>query len=122
MSEYLEDTYRQLSARFDLYPNTPLVVVLYPQSEYYDVTDAPSWSGGVNDGKIRLPVKGLTSLSNELKSVLTHELTHSFVNIKTSKNCPVWLQEGLAQYEEGKRVEGQNFEIIQKLVSANQLP
>jgi hypothetical protein len=30
-------------------------------------------------------------------------LTHSFVGQKTGERCPVWLQEGIAQYMEGKR-------------------
>jgi hypothetical protein len=30
-------------------------------------------------------------------------LTHSFLTQKTGGRCPVWLQEGIAQYMEGKR-------------------
>jgi hypothetical protein len=32
-----------------------------------------------------------------------HELTHSFIEQKTLRRCPTWLQEGLAQYMEGRR-------------------
>ena len=42
-------------------------------------------------------------MTNELARVLKHELTHSFVSQKTGGRCPVWLQEGIAQYMEGKR-------------------
>jgi hypothetical protein len=68
-----------------------------------DITRAPSWSGALNDGRIRVPVEGLSSMTGELARVLKHELTHSFVAQKTGGRCPVWLQEGIAQYMEGKR-------------------
>ena len=42
-------------------------------------------------------------MTDELARVLKHELTHSFVGQKTDGRCPVWLQEGIAQYMEGKR-------------------
>jgi hypothetical protein len=42
-------------------------------------------------------------MTDELARVLKHELTHSFVGQKTGGRCPVWLQEGIAQYMEGKR-------------------
>jgi hypothetical protein len=50
-----------------------------------------------------VPVDGLTSVTGELARVLKHELTHSFLMQKTHGRCPVWLQEGVAQYMEGKR-------------------
>jgi hypothetical protein len=37
-----------------------------------------------------------------LARVLKHELTHSFVSQMTSNRCPTWLNEGIAQMEEGK--------------------
>ena len=78
-------------------------VILYTGQDFADITRAPNWAGAINDGRMRIPVEGLTSMTNELARVLKHELTHSFVAQKTGGRCPVWLQEGLAQYMEGKR-------------------
>lgn len=122
ITDFLESEHRELSSRFDFYPGSPIVVVLYPAQEYFTVTNAPVWSGGANDGKIKLPIKGLNTLTDEFRRVLTHELTHSFVDLKTSGNTPVWLQEGLAQYSEGKRVNGDGARILTDLISRNQLP
>lgn len=122
LTDFLEKECRDLSAQFDFYPSTPIVVVLYPAQQYYNVTDAPVWSGGANDGKIKLPIKGLNSLTDELRGVLTHELTHSFIDLKTSGNCPVWLQEGLAQYSEGKRINPEGNAALSTLITKNQLP
>jgi len=45
----------------------------------------------------------LTSITPDLSRVLKHELTHSFVQQKTHGRAPTWLQEGLAQWMEGRR-------------------
>jgi tetratricopeptide (TPR) repeat protein len=122
MNVALEDDYRDLSSTFSFYPNSPLIVVLYPEAQFHDITDTPTWSGGANDGKIKIPVKGLHTVSDDLRHVLIHELTHSFVDLKTSKNCPVWLQEGLAQYMEGKRTTDADRALLAKMAEAKQLP
>lgn len=122
VSDFLEETYQDLSSRFDAYPTAPFVVVLYPRQQFFRATNAPNWSGGANDGKIKLPVRGITSLNAEMRDTLEHELVHSFVDFKTSENCPVWLQEGLAQLLEGKVVGKNGITVLQKLAAAHQLP
>ena len=122
LTDFLELTFQDLSSKFEEYPNAPFVVVLYPQKDYFNITDAPGWSGGVNDGKIKLPIRGVDSLNEELKRVLIHELAHSFIDIKTGNNCPVWLHEGLAQYLEGKRPGELAGEGLRKMAEQNGLP
>lgn len=78
-------------------------MILYTEQAFADITRAPGWVGALNDGRIRVPVEGLTSVSEELSRVLKHELTHSFIRQKTRERCPTWLNEGLAQWMEGKR-------------------
>jgi hypothetical protein len=99
----LEAEFDEISATLNYVPPEPIGVILYTNQTFMDITRAPSWSGALNDGRIRVPVEGLTSMTDELARVLKHELTHSFVGQKTGGRCPVWLQEGIAQYMEGKR-------------------
>ena len=99
----LESEFDEISASLNYVPPEPIGVILYTNQTFMDITRAPSWSGALNDGRIRVPVEGLTSMTPELARVLKHELTHSFVGQKTGGRCPVWLQEGIAQYMEGKR-------------------
>jgi tetratricopeptide (TPR) repeat protein len=99
----LESEYEEISATLNYVPPEPIGVILYTNQTFMDITRAPSWSGALNDGRIRVPVEGLTTMNDELARVLKHELTHSFVGQKTGGRCPVWLQEGLAQFMEGKR-------------------
>jgi len=99
----LEGEFEEISTTLNYVPPEPIGVILYTDQTFMDITRAPSWSGALNDGRIRVPVEGLVSMTDDLARVLKHELTHSFVGQKTQGHCPVWLQEGLAQYMEGKR-------------------
>ena len=113
----LEAHFSAIESELDYTPPDSIGVILYTQDAFSDITRAPAWVGALNDGRIRVPVEGLTAVDQELSRVLKHELTHSFVTQKTrsacmaGKNCasraPTWIQEGLAQWMEGKR-SGEN--------------
>jgi tetratricopeptide (TPR) repeat protein len=99
----LEDDFRDIQSRLRFAPQEPVTVVLYTQETFRDITRAPTWAGAWNDGRIRVPVQGLTSVSDQLARILRHELTHNFIRQKTQGHCPQWLHEGLAQWMEGRR-------------------
>lgn len=99
----LEADFRAFQSEFRFSPQEPVAVVLYTQQNFRDITRAPSWAQAENDGRIRVPVQGLTLVNDQLAQVLKHELTHSFLRQKTQGRCPEWLDEGLAQWMEGRR-------------------
>lgn len=99
----LEDDFRDLESQLDYTPPEPIGVILYTEQSFTDITRAPNWVGALNDGRIRIPVQGLTSVTPDLARVLKHELTHSFVGQKSHDRAPTWLQEGIAQWMEGRR-------------------
>lgn len=99
----LEEHFRAIESELNFTPAEPIGVILYTEQAFADITRAPGWVGALNDGRIRLPVQGLSSVSTELSRVLRHELAHSFIQQKTRGRCPVWLQEGVAQWLEGRR-------------------
>jgi tetratricopeptide (TPR) repeat protein len=99
----LEIHFDQISAMLNYSPPEPIGVILYTGQQFEDITRAPSWVGAINDGRIRVPVQGLASVNDQLSRVLRHELTHSFLQQKTRGRCPAWLQEGIAQWVEGRR-------------------
>ena len=99
----LEDDFRDLDSQLDYTPPEPIGVILYTGQSFADITRAPSWAGAINDGRIRVPVQGLTDVTPDLARVLKHELTHSFVGQKSRGRAPTWLQEGVAQWMEGRR-------------------
>jgi tetratricopeptide (TPR) repeat protein len=98
----LESAYNSVGADLGLFPATRIPVLLYTKSDYSSVTAGPDWSGGLYDGKIRLPVGGLTEITPQMRSILFHEFTHVLVAELTHGNIPTWLNEGLAQIEERK--------------------
>lgn len=103
-------------------PRNNIPVTLYTQQAFFDVTRAPSWSGAINDGKLRIPVSGVASITPDLARVLKHELTHSFVAQITSNRCPTWLNEGVAQMEEGKSTGSNGHVLAQLFAAGNEIP
>jgi tetratricopeptide (TPR) repeat protein len=99
----LEMHFSAIESALNFAPAESIGVILYTQEAFADITRAPAWVGALNDGRIRVPVQGLTSVDQELSRVLKHELTHSFIQQKTHGHAPTWIQEGLAQWMEGQR-------------------
>jgi tetratricopeptide (TPR) repeat protein len=81
-------------------PEITITVIVYTEKQFFDASGAPSWSDGLNDGKIRVPVHDLSGVTPQLESVLRHEMAHSFVHALTRGRCPTWLNEGIAQMEQ----------------------
>lgn len=99
----LEDDFRDLESQLEYTPPEQIGVILYTEQSFADITRAPGWVGALNDGRLRIPVQGLNQVTPELARVLKHELTHSFVGQKSHGRAPTWLQEGVAQWMEGRR-------------------
>jgi tetratricopeptide (TPR) repeat protein len=93
----LEEQFDQLAQALNFRPSENIVVILYTQREFFDITEAPAWAGGFNDGKLRIPIQGVNTMTPALQRVLKHELAHSFVRFMVRDRCPTWLNEGLAQ-------------------------
>ena len=115
----LEDHFERIASELNYTPPEPIGVVLYTQQGFADITQAPGWVGALNDGRIRVPVQGLTSVDSELSRVLKHELTHSFIQQKTRGRAPTWVQEGVAQWMEGKRSD-QNAGVLVRIYDAGE--
>jgi tetratricopeptide (TPR) repeat protein len=109
----LEGHYQQIESELNFSPPDPIGVVLYTREGFADITRAPGWVGALNDGRIRVPVQGLTGVDSELSRVLRHELTHSFIQQKTHGRAPTWVQEGVAQWMEGRRSDESAAVLLQ---------
>jgi tetratricopeptide (TPR) repeat protein len=118
----LEKNYDELSNELGIVPYQNIPVVLYTEKAFFDVTQAPSWSGALNDGKLRIPVQGLDFISPELARVLKHELAHSFINQASAGRCPQWLNEGIAQVVESRSLDARGYLLAQLYKSESQIP
>ncbi len=117
----LEASFQNLALDLNYAPTETIVVLLYPSETFRDITRSPSWVGALNDGKIRIPVSGITQMSTDLARVLKHELTHSFVRQITLGRCPTWFNEGLSQLEEGATTASQGTSLA-RAMAAGKLP
>jgi len=121
----LESMYDKLASDFDVLPREPFVVLLYPNEIFYALTGMPPQVQGLFDGKIRVPLQGVTSLTPRLEEVLRHELTHAFIYVKTRDRAPRWLHEGLAQYYAGQslRIPREEFRpLFERAAEGRALP
>ncbi len=102
LKEMLKDTYRLISESFGFYLQHQVVVLLYDQQEFAQLTALPHWAAGVYDGKVRMPAYSTGFSDQMLKALSVHEVTHAFISVIAKGRAPAWINEGLAEYHEAK--------------------
>jgi len=78
--------------------------LLYQGKRYFALTDSPEWVGAIYDGRIHVPVPPDAAESEGYRALLSHELAHAFITELSRGRAPGWLQEGIAEYLEGRRI------------------
>src|SRR6266853_1634799 len=66
----LEMHFSAIESELSYTPPEPIGVILYTQQAFADITSAHGWVGALHDGRILVPVQGLTQLTPELSRVL----------------------------------------------------
>jgi tetratricopeptide (TPR) repeat protein len=95
--DVLESAADLVGTELGLFPEARVPVGIYKRADYKTVTDSPDWSGGFYDGKIRLPFGALNEITPAMRGVLYHEYAHVVVFELSRGNCPLWLNEGIAE-------------------------
>lgn len=98
----LEEAYIKVGSDMGFYPDDRIEAVLYTREQFRDVTRSPAWAGAIYDGRIKIPAGGVAEKTELLEKVLFHEYTHALVHRISKGRAPTWLNEGIAQHEEGK--------------------
>ncbi|EKD81763.1 MAG: peptidase M, neutral zinc metallopeptidase, zinc-binding site [uncultured bacterium] len=93
----LENAYEDVGQQLEFYPTQRSQVLILQTEAFRKVHDLPEWAGGLYDGRIRLPVPARNTRPASIKGAIMHEYTHHVIYLLTSGNCPIWLNEGLAQ-------------------------
>lgn len=107
----LEEAYSKVGSDLNFYPEERIEAVLYSRENFRDITRSPSWAGAIYDGRIKVPAGGVTEKTQALEAVLFHEYTHAIVHRLSAGRAPVWLNEGIAQYEEGRTSSSYSAEL-----------
>ncbi len=100
----LEEAFQRIGAEIGFYPSDTITATLYTNQQFQGVTGGPHWASGLFDkfdGRIKLPIGGVNSRTQDLERIIFHEFTHTLIFRMSGGHCPSWLNEGLAQYEEG---------------------
>ncbi|MBM3253405.1 MAG: tetratricopeptide repeat protein [Candidatus Omnitrophica bacterium] len=116
----LNEAYRIIGQDLNLFPNEKIVVIIYSEESYKKLKSQPSSVTGLFDGKIHIPLRSNVKDLNEYKSIVYHEYTHALIFNLTLGRCPVWLNEGLAEYEES-RVMPVKTDILKTALKNNSL-
>ncbi len=114
----LRNTYRVVGQQFQLFPEYPIAVILYPEADFQKVKGLSHQVAGLYDGKIRLPLRKSgpgTSNYAQIERVLRHEYTHALVYDLSKGRCPLWLNEGVAVLQEAQ-VYAPNVELALKTI------
>lgn len=122
IEQALEESYNELVLELGIAPRNTIQVSLYNNQSFFDVTQAPSWIGALNDGKLRIPIQGVREMTPALRRVLKHELAHSFINQAARGRCPQWLNEGIAQLVEPRSVGSSGRRLAQLYSVQRQIP
>jgi hypothetical protein len=109
----LDAAFWRIGAALNTYPGDSVLVILYTEQQFRDITRAPAWSGGAFDGKIRVPTRGASQDLPQFDRILVHELTHAMIFSLAPHGVPAWLHEGLASYFERRDPAGAQARLRQ---------
>ena len=121
VSQTLGKAYFDVGNDLGYFPPDKTVVFLYSQDNFKDIFKLPSIVRAFYDGNIRLPLPQNSIEKLELGPYIYHEYTHAVVSAKTNNNCPVWLSEGIAVWEEFRDKRPAVETLISKLKDGSNL-
>ncbi|MEW6712126.1 MAG: hypothetical protein AB1403_20065 [Candidatus Riflebacteria bacterium] len=106
----LDEVFFQVTDSLSFNPDVKINVVFFLTEEYYKINK--DWSAGAAQGiQIMIPLKSGYKNTEYVKGLLAHEFTHTIIHLKTNNRCPLWLNEGLAQYHEFQASNGSPEEM-----------
>ena len=100
--QWLSKARRDVGNDFKYWPRHKIVVLVYTPEAFKRIRSGPDWVAGIYDGKIRVPLPNTGSGEEGIKPTLVHEYAHAVVHDLSGGRCPVWMNEGLAEFQEAK--------------------
>lgn len=98
---------REVGSDFAYWPKHKIIVLMYSAEEFRRLRqETPEWAAGQFDGKIRVPVPATKMDQALVRQILFHEYTHALIDDLAHARCPVWLNEGMAEYEGRTQMPG----------------
>lgn len=108
--DMLDDIYFQVTDSLNYDPDVKITVIFFLTEDYYKV--AKDWSAGSAQGiQIMVPLKSGYKSQDYVRGLLAHEFTHTITHLKAKGRCPLWFDEGLAQFHEFQAERGSYEDI-----------
>ncbi len=114
IADHMEEIFKEYSRRFERYGRMrePFDVAVYKREEQYLRVIPPEVRGSTgvfsaDDQLLAAHADGRTA--EEVFRTLYHEGFHQFMHFVVSRDCPAWLNEGLAEYFSEATWNGQGF-------------
>lgn len=115
----LRDAWYHIGIELDLWPKRRIPVLLLSQEKYRSITGAPTWSGGVYEGQIKIPVAEFNA--EQLRDTIYHEYLHALIYDTMAHRCPWWLNEGLAQYfQPGPKYKEEQLKLVAETLTRHE--
>ncbi len=100
--QVLQKTFETLNLQLGLpYPAEAIEVIFHQSENFGRIAHSPSWTAGLYDGRVRIPIPQNQNFDEDFARILRHEITHAVLSEHAQhRNLPPWFQEGLAQVAE----------------------
>lgn len=119
MLSILDDEFSRVSLQLGCRTDDRIVTIVQSKQNYKNTVNV-EWSGGMYDGKIRIPVLDSKAAGPEIRTTFAHEIVHAcLANLGT---FPTWLHEGLAQKYSGETLPSGLKSAVQAALKQKQLP
>ncbi len=116
----LNSTFEEYSNLFNRTPIKKVTLRFLSPAEFKKYTGAPAWTSAMYfNNEITIPLNPKKGINlSELGRALRHEYAHAVIAEISDGKCPAWLDEGVAQYLEG-RINGLLGPSLRKWISSN---
>jgi hypothetical protein len=121
VSRTLEKAYMDIGKDLGYFPDARTKIFLYSKKDFKDTFNMPYFVKAFYDGSIKMPAPENRLDNDNLARYIYHEYTHAIVSAKTNNNCPAWLSEGIAVWEEFRRDGAGMEKIVRGLKGANDI-
>lgn len=101
LTDILTEVSGKVGRDLDFYPPHRTRIVFYDEKDFREVFDETGVVRAFYDGAIRMHLTE-TFQTQGLKALIAHEYTHAVISMITGVNCPVWIHEGLAVYQQSR--------------------
>jgi Peptidase MA superfamily len=104
VAKTLKEFLKEINNYFGEIPQSKVKLELLYRDNFLKKFNLPSWTNAIfYRNKILIPLerKGKQDVA-DIKRSVKHEFYHSVIHTLTAGRCPGWIDEGLAQWAEGK--------------------